>query len=343
MRSFLRYLFLLLGILVALTIALPAYYNVPYPGRPGPVFDNEVRNRYTGLLEENHVEVALLGDSVLRQGVDAQALSSALGRQSYAIAVPGSTSAFWYLILKNIILEADPVPAYVIILYRDTIMTLPNFHVNGGYVTELDQFATTDEDFLVGHAYLNFMTPLEKWALTYFPLYSSRQKLTDRVDYYARNLLPAVFLSCKGDCLYRSNSIVFHVDNVDPAFQEDALVADQEFLFAARAMDFDGQVDRSFLPEIIRLTRENNIHLILVHERTLLFPSAASEPKALQEYKRAMASYLQANNVSLLDFSYDPRLPEGYFADVLHMNETGKAAFTQLLAEALKPLMPSGQ
>ena len=340
MRSFLRYSLLLLAALAALTIYLPIYYELPYPAQPVPTFDNAVRSRVTNILGEHRIEVALIGDSALEQGVDAQALSTALDRPSYAIAVPGSTSAFWYLILKNIILEADPRPDAVILLYRDTILTLSDFHVNGGYVAELDQFATAHEDVLLERAYLNFMNPLEKWALTYFPLYSSRQRLTDKADYYARNLLPVLFLPCKGDCLDRAHAIVFHIDNVVPKFQEEALVKDEEFLFTSRAMDFNGQAGRSFLPEIIRLARENGIRLILVHERTLLFPAAGAEPKALQEYKRALASYLKANDVTLLDFSYDPRLPEDYFADVLHMNETGKAAFTQMLAEALLPLLP---
>ncbi len=342
MRSFLRYLLLLLAVLGALTLLIPRAFDAPYPGQAGPTFDNAVRNRYTNILEEYQIKVALMGDSVLEQSVDGQALSEALKTPSYPIAIPGSTAPFWYLILKNIILEADPRPEVVVLLYRDTILTLPDFHVKGGYVNELDQFATAHEEVLLERAYLNFMNPLEKWALTWFPLYSSRQQITDFVDYYARNMLPALFLPCRGNCLDRAHAAIFHIDNVVPEFQEAALVEDEEFLFTARAMDFTGQVEKSFLPEIIRLARENGIHLILVHERTFLFPAAAAEPKALQEYKREMAEYLETEGVTLLDFSYDPRLPREYFVDVLHMNEAGKAAFTELLAEALMPLMQPG-
>jgi hypothetical protein len=334
MRSFIRYLLLLVFTLVALTAVLPVYYHVPYPGHAGPVFDNDVRGRYIRILEDYQVELALMGDSVLEQSVDAYALSEQLDIPSYAIAVPGSTSAFWYLILKNIILESNPQPKYVILLYRDTILTLPDFHVKGGYVTELDQYATANEDILLERAYLNFMTPLEKWALTYLPVYSLSPQLMAKVDYYARNLLPAFFLSCRGECLDRAHAIVFNMDNADPVMRENALVVDEGVLFTTQAMDFDAQINRSFLPEIIRLARENNIRL---------FHAAASEPNALQEYKRKMAAYLDANDVPLLDFSYDPRLPEEYFADVLHMNETGKAAFTQLLADALKTVIEAGQ
>ena len=343
MRPFLRYFLLLLAVLIALTLYLPRAYGTSYPGQVGPTFDKAVRNRYTNILEEYQVKVALMGDSVLEQSVDGEALSIALNKPSYPIAVPGSTAPFWYLIFKNIILAADPRPEYVILLYRDTILTLPDFHVKGGYVNELDQFATAHEAVLVERAYLNFMNPLEKWALAWFPLYSSRQRITDSVEYLSRNMLPTLFLPCRGECLDRAQAAIFHIDNVVPEFQEQALVEDEEFLFTARAMDFKGQVEASFLPEIIRLARENNIRLILVHERTFLFPAAAAEPKALQEYKREMAEYLKEQGVTLLDFSYDPRLPREYFVDVLHMNEAGKAVFTQLLAEALIPLMGSGQ
>jgi hypothetical protein len=339
MRSFLRYFLALVIALFALTAFLPVYYHVPYPAQLGPVFDKNVRSRYKEILEDYQVDLVLLGDSVLEKSVDFYALSEALDVPSYSIAVPGSTSAFWYLILKNIVLESNPRPKYVVLFYRDTILTLADFHVKGGYVNELDQFATAREPVLVERAYLNFMNPLEKWALAWFPLYSSRQWLTDKTDYYARNMLPALFLSCTGDCIDRAIAVVHTIDNTDPKLQENALLEDEQVLFTSRAMDFKGQVEWSFLPEMIRLTRENGLRLILVQERTLLFPAAAAEPKALQEYQRALAAYLKANNIPLLDFSYDPRLPKEYFSDPLHMNETGKAVFTQLLAESLRSLI----
>lgn len=341
MRSFVRYFLLLLLSLAALTWGLPRLFHAPYPAQAGPTFDDAVRHRYTTILSENKVKLVLVGDSVLEQGVDAQALSDQLGVPSYAIAIPGSTSPFWYLILKNIILEAEPRPDAVVILFRDTILTLPDFHVNGGYVNELDQFATAHEEVLLERAYLNFMNPIERFALTWLPLYSSRQRITYTADFYSRNMLSALLMpSCTGDCLDRANAVIYHIENVVPEFQEAALVEDEEFLFTARAMDFDATVNVSFLPEIIRLARENGIRLILVHERTLLFPAAAAEPKALQEYKHKLADYLKAEGVPLIDFSHDPRLPADYFTDVLHMNDAGKAVFTQLLAEALKSLLP---
>ena len=340
MRAFARYFFSLLAALLALTVYLPAHYGEPYPRQPGPQFDNAVRSRYTRLLEENRVEFLLVGDSTLEQDVDPQSLSDALGVPIYPITVVGSKSAFWYLILKNIVLEAQNRPQYFVLFYRDTMPTLANYHVNGGYIQELDQFATAHEPFLLEHAYLNFMNPLEKWAQAYFPLYSSRQRLTEAADYYTRNLLPGLLLNCRGDCVERAMAVAHHVDNVREEFRVEALVGDEDLLFTPFAMDFPARVGDSFLPEIIRLTRENGIRLILVHVRTLLYPSAQAEPPALQKYKRDLAAYLKENDVPLLDFSYDPRLPADYFYDPVHMNETGRIAFTQILAEALKGFLP---
>jgi hypothetical protein len=343
MRSFARYLLLLLAVLAALTAAIPIRYGVPYPRQPGPAFDNAVRFQYDYTIEEGQTAFVVVGDSVVAHSIDPEALSASLGQPVYAIAVPGSTSAAWYLMLKNVILEAGARPSYLLIVFRDTILTLPNYHVDGGYAAQIDEFATAREDFLLERAYLNFMHPLERWALAYFSLYSSREQLTGTLDHYARNAVPGLLLGCQDACLERADATVYHVNNLRDEFRVGAIVTDEDILYTRQAMNFDAQVERSFLPEIIRLARENGIRLILVHERTLLFPSLQAEPQALQKYKQALSAYLKDNDVPLLDFSYDPRLPESFFEDPLHMNATGEAVFTQLLADALMEIMQAGQ
>ncbi len=91
MRSFLRYFLLLAAALAGLTVTLPASLGAHYPAQPGPTFDDAVRNRHTKVLQDYRIELALMGDSVLEQGVDMPALIEALDAPAYAIAVPGST------------------------------------------------------------------------------------------------------------------------------------------------------------------------------------------------------------------------------------------------------------
>lgn len=339
MRPFLRFLLILAAAVIALTAYLPRRYGTPWPEEPGPRFDNSIRSAHTRTIQERGVKLVLLGDSVLEQGVDEAALSVELQIPAHSIAVPGSTSAFWYLILKNVILQAEPRPDTVVLLFRDTILTLPNFHVRGGYINELDQFATAREDVLQERAYINFMNPLEKAALSYLPFYRNGQQFKERADDRVRDLLPGVVFSCDTECVARADATVYHVENLRPEFVHEALAGDEDFLFTREAMDFDALIERSFLPEIIRLARENDMQLILVHERTQIFPSVDAEPKALRDYKQKLAEYLAENEIPLVDFSYDPRLPESYFVDILHMNAEGKSLFTQLLVDALRPLL----
>lgn len=343
MRSFIRYFLLLLSILIGLTIYLPHRYSLSFPAQPGPKFNDEIRSRQTLLMNENRVRVVLIGDSALESSVDAEILSTSLGIPSQAISIPGSTSPFWYLVIKNLVLEAEKMPDTIIIFFRDTILTVPNYHADGGYVHEIDEFATSNEAVLLERAYLNFMNPLEKLALTYLPMYGSREQLTKTADYYARNMLPSLFMVCKRDCLDRADAVVFHVDNLQKEWRTAALVGAQNILFTRQAMDFKANIDASFLPVIIQMVHENGMYLILVHERTFFFPSLLAEPEALQKYKADLAVYLEENDVTLLDFSYDVRLPAELYIDPIHMNRTGQMIFTEILAEALKSLAPTAQ
>jgi hypothetical protein len=335
MRSFLRYSLLLLAVLAGLTMLLPRAYHVPYPAQVGPVFDNAVRSRYTNILEEYKVKVALMGDSVLEQSVDGEALSKSLNTPSYPIAVPGSTAPFWYLILKNIILEADPRPETVILLYRDTILTLPDFHTKGGYVNELDQFATAHEPVLVERAYLNFMNPLEKWAEAWFPPFGSRWSVRQAVDARIRYTLPAALLNCDTTCMNNGMELVFGELNMDPNFLSDALAAADTYLYSREALNFDRQVGESFLPDLIQMTRDHGVQLILVQMRILRFSVPGSEPPALHTYNQHLAAYLAANGVIYLDYSHETSLGRDYFSDPLHMNDAGKAVFTEMFGEDL--------
>ena len=341
MRFFLKYFFLLLLSLAASTWLIPARYGLEYPQAAGPHFSNAIRTGHSTIIDNQRVNVVLIGDSTLERSVDEDIFSETTGQSTHVISTPASSTALWYLVLKNAIIEGTHnKPEYVIILFRDTLLTLPNYHVDGGRVAEIDEYATAREDLVVQTAYLNFMNPLEIAAERYFPLYGTRQRIADSVEYRTRSLLPDLFLPCKGECVNRAiTAVFFTIENIDPNFSEGFLMSEETRLYTRQAMDFDAQIERSFLPEIIRLARENNIQLIFVHARTLTFPDAASLPEQLPAYKRDLAAYLEQNNIPLLDFSFDPRLPPEYFSDPLHMTEAGQNLFSRILGEAFLSLI----
>jgi hypothetical protein len=341
MRFFLKYLLLLLLSLAALTWLIPARYGLPYPDSAGPHFSAAVRTGHSTIIDNNHVDVVLVGDSTLDRSVDGEIFSQAIGQPAHVISTPASSTALWYLILKNAIIEGtQDRPRYVILMFRDTLLTLPDYHVRGGRVNEIDEYATAHEDFVVKTAYLQFMNPLEIFAERYFPLYGARQRIKESIEFYTRSLLPNIFLSCKGECVNAVVTDVFYnIENIDQNFSQGFLMSEETKLYTPRAMDFDAQIDDSFLPEIIRLAQANEIQLIFVHARTLTYPTPESQPAELAAYKRDLATYLAAHNLPLLDFSFDTRFPPSLFNDPLHMTDEGQALFSQVLGEAFMELI----
>ena len=160
MRFFLKYFLLLLLSLAALTWLIPARYGLEYPQAAGPHFSNAIRTGHSTIIDNQRVNVVLIGDSTLERSVDEDIFSETTGQSTHVISTPASSTALWYLVLKNAIIEGTHnKPEYVIILFRDTLLTLPNYHVDGGRVAEIDEYATAREDLVVQTAYLNSAKP----------------------------------------------------------------------------------------------------------------------------------------------------------------------------------------
>lgn len=332
MHSFLRYLLLFSIILATSWGKISQSYSLEFPRMPGPTFDNRVRKLYINRLNESKPDMVMLGDSTLLDGVDPDRLSELTGMKVSSFDVPGSASAFWYLVLKNNIVEAEYKPKYVLILCRDTILTAPGYRVHGSYFVQLDEFARRNEPVLLERAYLNLMNPLERFAEGSVPLYAARVEIRQGMDALIRYSLTS-WLGCNQKCNDDSMAEVFTSANLEPGQLRNAVAAAEGYLYADGQLDFEGQIDRSFLPEMIRLTKENNIQLILVRLRTLI--TDEQDTQAVERYIGSLSEYLTARNVVFLDFGKDPRLTNTYYADSLHLTKEGEALFTQMLAERL--------
>lgn len=333
MHSFLRYL-LLLSILLAVTWGQISHrYGLDFPRVPGPTFDQRVRKVYINKLNDGKPEMVMLGDSTLLDGVDPDGLSELTGMKISSFDVPGSASAYWYLVLKNNIVEAEHKPKYVLILFRDTILTAPGYRVHGSYFVQLDEYARRNEPLLLERAYLDLMNPLESFAERHLPLYAARVQIRQGMDTLIRYSLTS-WLGCNAKCNDDSMAEVFTSANLEPGQLRNAIAAAEGYLYTDGQLDFQRQIDRSFLPEIIRLTKENNIQLILVRLRTLI--TDEQDKPAVEQYIRDLSEYLTAQNVIFLDFGKDPRLTNTYYADSLHLTRQGEALFTEMLAARLQ-------
>lgn len=337
---FSRYIWLLIAVLLIVNPIVPGRYDIPYPQTLGPKFDPIVKRERINAISESKPEIVLIGDSVLYFGIDQKQLTSQLNIETYSLGVPGSASAVWYLTLKNIILDADARPKYVIIFFRDTMLTLPAFRTTGRYFELLDDFAGPREPVVTELAFINQMSPVEKLAEQYFPLYSARWEVRKRLDARLRYGMSSALLNCPEPCADDALNSIFGKQGVDIVALNRAVEDSQQSLYTPAALDFEDQVDKSFLPAIIQKSKDNNITLIFVRTKTLVYPEYASEPSALRNYIQALGAYLaKQDHVVFLDLAHDERIKVEYFSDLLHFNAEGKTAFTKLFAEELKSLI----
>jgi hypothetical protein len=266
-------------------------------------------------------------------------LTDYLDRETYSMGIPGSGSAVWYLFLKNVILGTSYHPKYVLVMFRDTMLTVPSFRTTGRYFGLVDDFAGRREPLVAQLAYINQMKPLERMAEQYFPLYSARWEIRAGLDSRLRYVAPSMFLGCSQGCTDDAMNSIFGRERVDVTALNQAVEDSGQTLYNPEAMDFERQVGRSFLPAMIQLAKEYDIKLIFVRTKTLLYPEYASEPFALRGYIKSLEEYIIDNGAFYLDYAHDERLKNTYFFDSLHFNEEGKQAFTKILAEDLEPFL----
>jgi hypothetical protein len=333
MRFFLKFGLFFFVIVIASSVFFPMSYGMDFPRDPGPVLDNTVRANHLKYIEENRPQLVMIGDSTLGDDVDPDVLAEESDKSVYRISIPGSASALWYLVLKSNIVPAVQKPEYVLIFFRDTILTAPGYRVHGSYFDLMDEYADHNEPLVMQNSFVNLMNPLEIAAEKNFPLYVFRSDIRSGIDTGLRYFTPSL-LGCDKDCTDEALSEMFQAAGLEPGALVDAVGAAESYLYTPDQLDFEGQVNNSYLPEIIRMTKENNIKLILVRIKVETHPP---DPK-VDEYILSLKDYLQKNGVVLLDYGKDPRITPDFFSDSLHFLPAGRDAFTPMLAEDLNKI-----
>ncbi len=332
-----KFILLLSIIMVATSIILPRRYDLKFPRSPGPLLDAKVRRNYIDVLVEQEPEIVLMGDSTLVLGIDPDSLAQQTGKSVYSIGIPGSASALWYLILKNNIAESAYKPKYVLVVFRDTILTAPGYRVHGSYFELVDEYARRNEPLLIQNSFVNLMNPFEIAAEKYFPLYVARTNIRNGIDAQIRYFSPALF-GCDRNCTDYAMGDIFSGADLEPQALVNAVAAAEGYLYTSDQMDFPAQLSRSYLPEMIRIAKENNIQIVFVRIKVESAGSRIENSTPMLSYLDSLANYLETENIPLLDFGSDPRLTHNLFRDSIHLNEQGQIVFTEMIADELKDI-----
>ncbi len=301
---------------------------------------HKFRGQYRRAMARKEPQLVLLGNSMLRASTDPAAVSRITGKSVLKLAHGGSASAGWYLMLKNTILNAKKKPEYVVLFFRDYFLTYPRYRVRGRYRDPLDDLSDGPEPLLAKLAFKkDFLTSYTEWL---FPLFRHRKQLKKHVS----TLVKTVSGELGGSGVKKTPdeqasealNYVFSDDKMD-----DEIATKQQL--DAESVDgnsrtFSEVVDSSFLPHIIEMTKEHGVRLILVRVKRRSVAENKPESDELLAYIKALKSYLDANEIPLIDFTYESQITVDQFGQGDHLGrERGKPVFSRLLGEKLLPYL----
>ena len=218
MRFLFRYLLLALAAFLGLNALLPHWLLQDYPRSLGPQFSPHIRLDLQKPINTQQPQDILLGNSVIVNGLDPDLFQSITRRTTLHFSFNGAASAYYYLILKNIIATAESTPEYVLLFFIDNWLTRPELMVSGGpFLQIIDEVAGDDEAILLSKAYLNQLDPFLTYLDSRVMLFGERQTLKGKIDARLKYPLSDWLMDCGRDCLDNALDTAFFYDNMFPA------------------------------------------------------------------------------------------------------------------------------
>ncbi len=277
-------------------------------------------------------EVLFVGNSMLECGLNDRLFSRLTGTRTIKMFRGGSASAVWYLYFKNIITKIENKPEKVVLYFRDTMLTKPEFRTKEQYLDYIKMLTTDEEPELELVLYNNGMSMSDSFMLQYFPFVYERAKTRDKLSNLIRgSSIEATTLYSAG---YADLALkkTFEESNMDESLVT-AVQLEAEKEIGKVTDDFEVLLERSFLPYIIELVKEADIELIMVRVRKRVYAEGQPEPQYMKDYIAGLKNYLESNNVRLLDYTHCKEIDASLFENGDHLSkQKGKDTFTIILA-----------
>jgi len=303
---------------------------VPASGRKKIIYENNIR--------VYRPSVVLLGNSMLGHGVDERLFSQLSGTRTMSVWSLGGQSAWWYLVLKNVITEAPVKPKVVAVFFRDTDLTEPSYRVADKFRFNIDDMAGAHEPLLDRLAYLNNLNIPQYTLFKYCPAYRSREDTKRKLEMFVKDVFVSDLLGLKTGQVDETIERVF----ADEKMNQELLTQYQLSTEAKKEkaiFNFSQQLEKSFLPYIIRQAKDNSIKLIFVRFKKRRDIHPGQEPAELVQYIKELNEYLAGRGVTLLDFTHDPRINIEFYAEGDHLSLSGSRLFTEILVQSMKPVI----
>jgi hypothetical protein len=294
----------------------PSYLPSVETPRPREPFDESAASD----LREARPDVFIIGDSMAGTRIDPRHLSQRAGKSVAALLHPGSPVAYWYLELKNLIVDNGLTNVQaVIFFFRDDQLTT-QVEVTPGVLDRVAREYEPDADRVLAAHRLGVLSGVHRAARSAYQFDRTRQWLEPRLT--RAPVAVAAPPAERADFLDTVNAKIFPLERLRKMTAADLPAPPP-------ALDFQSQVGRSFLPEILALAARANIRLAFV--RVQRRPTAEGPPaqsEALVRYMKDLAAYLEEHGAYFHDDWGDPNEPLSMYADGDHLVREARIPYT---------------
>jgi hypothetical protein len=299
----------------------PSYVPTVETPRPREPFDEAA----AAALREAQPEYVVIGDSMAGVRIDPRHLSRATGRSVAGLFRPGSPVAYWYLQLKNLVADNRLTSVRgAVFFFRDDQLT-SQVEVTGPILDPVARESEPELDRIFAAYRLGAFSDVHRTARAVYQFDRTRNWLEPRLlrapaAVAARSLAPA-------DLVDRVNTELFALERLRRFEAADLPVSPEALL------DFDAQVERSILPEILRVAERAGLRLAFIHVQRRPTPQGpAPRSAALERYLNRLQTYLTGHGAYYYDDRGDPDQPLSVYADGDHLRTDARPGYTERFA-----------
>ena len=278
-------------------------------------------------LQSLSPEYVFLGNSLLETRIDPEHMSDLLsGARVASLAEPGAQSAVWFLQLKNLAAEITPIPTTVFVFFRNDLITQATARTRGHnreLIGSLSHSREPEFDRIIA-ANSGVEEQLLETLEDIYPVQSQRSNALSGIS-----LAAAVPLASTRDDLSSVSEDLFTFANL----RDDA----RDIPIPTASLRFEDAVGDSFLPEMIRLSRDRDFKIVFVRIQTK--PRDDGSPRqseALSRYAADLGDYMSEQGVPYVDFTGDPDVDAGLYYDGYHIQARYLEYYTDLFFDRLR-------
>jgi hypothetical protein len=337
MIHFYRFILAMAILLAANLLYWPPQKNY-IRGKAAPPPDSQ-KVIYEQYMRQIKPQIILLGNSILGYAVDGRMFTDMIQNKRVGkFKMGGGETAWWYMVLKNVILTAPQKPQMVAIFFRDHYLTDPTYRSGGEFKQYIDWMASDSEPVLDRLAYQTNLSPMSRFFAQCSPLYQQKSRLNPRIQQTVKSFAASILPGKKNPTPDAAIENLFDEKNMDNRLLTARQLA-AESVADENQYDFDKQVQKSFLPYLIEEADKYHVKLVFVRMKRCRDVVPGQQPEALVRYIEKLKTYLNEKGCSFIDFTNDPRITEDLYGAGDHFSDHGMKSFTPMLVDAMLPMI----